>query len=288
MSLFSFHSFIARFKQESPLYFVHRLDNNIGDRLAAPYLYYDFPPHTIVDICNKQRIQKIPAHAHVVVGGGGLMMPYFDPYRKQLLERNPSKMVWWAVGERRIQNLNKAYINEVDVQHSIEPNWFLKQHLVGFRQTTPHYPFLPCVSCKAVEQYKKQYPQATLQHEAVFFEHRHVPLPKQTNYPLLNNEAYESEAVLAYLDSAPIVVTNSYHGMYWALLLGKQVIVVPFSSGLYHNPWPVYYTEAQNLMQSIQSVAQLHSPTTNALLPICIEQNDLFYQSVLTYFASSK
>jgi exopolysaccharide biosynthesis predicted pyruvyltransferase EpsI len=46
--------------------------------------------------------------------------------------------------------------------------------------------------------------------------------------------------VIAFLGSAETVVTNSYHGAYWATLLGRRVVVVdPFSTKFFflkHRP----------------------------------------------------
>ncbi|MBU3675996.1 MAG: hypothetical protein FGM54_02295 [Chitinophagaceae bacterium] len=282
-----YHDFFSP-RTKSELYFVHRRDSNLGDQLSAPYLYYAFKEHQVLDICDAKAIAKMPQKAQLIIGGGGLIMPYFDAYRAALLARNPSKLVWWGIGERRIQNLETAYLSETAAQASIEPQWFEERHLVGFRQTTPYYPFLPCVSCKAVAEYREKKPQASHQYPVVYFEHRHVPLPTQTQYPVRNNEGESAHDVFSFLDQAPIVVTNSYHGMYWSTLLGKQVVVLPFSSGLYHNPWPVHYANHQNVSEIIQGLSKLPPENTTKWLKDCIERNDAFYQLVLNYFASSE
>jgi exopolysaccharide biosynthesis predicted pyruvyltransferase EpsI len=41
------------------------------------------------------------------------------------------------------------------------------------------------------------------------------------------------EAVAAFLGSAETVVTSSYHGAYWASLLGRRVVGIPTSSKFY-------------------------------------------------------
>ncbi len=288
MSLKKLYNSFFSSRKHSNLYFIHRLDNNLGDRLSAPYLYYPFPAHRVIDICDVKAIAKIPEKAQIVLGGGGLMMPYFDKYRQAILARNPSQLVWWAVGERRIQNLETAYLNEAAVQPSIEPHWFAENQLVGFRQTNPYYPFLPCVSCKAVVEYREKNPQATPQYPVVYFEHRHVPLPVQTQYPVRNNEGENAHDVFSFLDQAPIVVTNSYHGMYWSILLGKQVIVVPFSSGQYHHPWPVHYAHPEKINEIIHGLSDAMPDNKANWLQDCVARNDAFYQLVLNYFATSK
>ena len=47
----------------------------------------------------------------------------------------------------------------------------------------------------------------------------------------LDNTETNLEKVLCFLGSANTVLTSSYHGAYWATLLGRNVIIVnPFSS----------------------------------------------------------
>lgn len=275
-------------RSTTDLYFVHRIDDNIGDLLSAPYRYYEFAKHHIIDICHLDQINKIPQGANIIVGGGGLMMPYFEPYRKALLARCPAKLVWWGVGERHIQDLANGYLSEQDAEYSIQSGWFSSNDLLGFRQSSTYYPFLPCVSCKAIEAYRLSHDLNTPQHDVVFYEHRDVPLPLMGNYPRRNNLGNNASAVFGFLDSAKLVVTNSYHGMYWSLLLGKQVIVIPFSSGMYHHPWPVHYATAETLQEVIDKVRNLPFQSPNSILKDCIARNNDFYKQVLLYFASQK
>jgi hypothetical protein len=277
-SIFSNHS-------SSNLYFVHRIDSNIGDRLSAPYLYYSFDFNARIDICDTKAISNIPKGSNIIVGGGGLMMPYFDSYREALLQRQPNNVVWWAVGERRIQDTQTAFVNEQAVQNSIQPHWFNQHHLVGFRQSTPFYPFLPCVSCKAVAEFCTTAPTTPPKHDVVFFEHAHIPLPDAGPYLKRNNHNIEPKELFTFLNSARVVVTNSYHGMYWSLLLGKQVVVIPFSSGLYHHPWPVHWAQPQEVQRVIEQALALNNKTNTNLLDECVSLNDAFYFQVLKYLA---
>ena len=275
-SIFANHS-------SSKLFFVHRIDSNIGDRLSAPYLYYSFDYEACIDICDTKAISRIPKGSTIIVGGGGLMMPFFDRYRDALLERQPEKVVWWAVGERRIQNTQTGYISEPMAKDSIQADWFNKNYLVGFRQSTSHYSFLPCVSCKAVAEFCNTATVSIPKHDVVFFEHAHVPLPDAGPYLKRNNHNIESDELFSFLNSARVVVTNSYHGMYWSVLLGKQVVVVPFSSGLYHHPWTVHWASPENLTEVIQQALAIQTTPNKNSLNECVSLNDAFYLAVSTY-----
>lgn len=273
------------FQSSKPnLYFVHRKDTNIGDRLSAPYLYYPFDYTAIIDICDKKSIAKIPIGSNIIVGGGGLMMPFFDRYREALHQRQPQKMVWWAVGERRIQDTQTGFISETMAKDSIQANWFNKTHLLGFRQSTSYYPFLPCVSCKAVAEFCSANTNVSPTNDVVFFEHAHVALPDAGPFLKRNNHTIEPNELFAFLNSARVVVTNSYHGMYWSVLLGKQVVVLPFSSGLYHHPWPVHWATPKTLQHVIQQALAINTTPNNDILNECVSLNDAFYSSVLAYF----
>ena len=66
-------------------------------------------------------------------------------------------------------------------------------------------------------------------------------MPKQTwDYPHMANDNKQTfEEVIEFLGSSDVVVTNSYHGAYWATLLGKAVVAFPWASkfhGLKHKP----------------------------------------------------
>jgi hypothetical protein len=48
--------------------------------------------------------------------------------------------------------------------------------------------------------------------------------------------------VLTFLGSGNVVVTNSYHGVYWGTLLRRQVVCIPYSSKFYNFKYPPAYS----------------------------------------------
>lgn len=42
----------------------------------------------------------------------------------------------------------------------------------------------------------------------------------------LTNSAMNLETAVSFLGSSEVVLTTSYHGLYWATLLGRKVIVL--------------------------------------------------------------
>ena len=55
----------------------------------------------------------------------------------------------------------------------------------------------------------------------------------------MKNSGRDVAGAIRFLASAEIVLTNAYHGMYWATLLGKKAIVFPYSSKFHGFKYPV-------------------------------------------------
>ncbi len=268
------------------LVFVHRIDSNVGDRLSGPYLHWEWEQHDVVDICDAERVDAIEPGARIVIGGGGLLLPYFLPFLKRLLHRAPSRVVWWGIGERMVQDLDTGYLPEADCGEGISAGTFPDGHLVGVRIRPCPYRHVPCCSCKFVAATRRG---AAAQHDVVVFEHEAIPIPLNDGSPrMVNTRCAPAEAV-HFIESGRIVVTNSYHGMYWARLLGKPVVCIPFSSGHYRNDWGVLYTDHARLGMTIRTALRTapdacpghHLP----LLENAIELNESFRQEVLRFLA---
>lgn len=87
--------------------------------------------------------------------------------------------------------------------------------------------FVPCASC--LSPFFDQVPSAD--HEVVFFLHRrkgktiYVP----PGAPTMTNAMRPPQEVINFIASGETVVTSSYHGVYWAQLLGRKVICIPYN-----------------------------------------------------------
>jgi len=46
----------------------------------------------------------------------------------------------------------------------------------------------------------------------------------------MTNNGYDLESVIQFLSTGEFVITNSYHGAYWAQLLGRKVISSSWST----------------------------------------------------------
>ena len=113
------------------------------------------------------------------------------------------------------------------------------------------------------------------------------------------------EKVLDFLGSGETVLTSSYHGVYWATLLGRKVLAFPFSSKFYtlkHKPnmYPVelwlrkkksfierlnfryknkFYFPSTNSWQSLLKDSQSYPES----LEECRHKNQLYYSKVMEF-----
>jgi hypothetical protein len=81
------------------------------------------------------------------------------------------------------------------------------------------------------------------------FDEEHVPTRKVVRYsaarrvdvsngedPHMTNEDGDIETAVRFLGSAEKVITSSYHGAFWAELLGREVEMVPWGSKFFYLP----------------------------------------------------
>ena len=75
------------------------------------------------------------------------------------------------------------------------------------------------------------------------------------SYPTITNDPVTIKEAIDFINNWNTIITNSYHGMYWSYLLGKEVICIPFSSGHYNFNGKIRYTTEENahlLAESVQ------------------------------------
>jgi hypothetical protein len=160
----------------------------------------------------------------VIAGGGAWKNPLAKLKRHPLLEGVPK--VAWGVGVtfRKLGPMPK------NSHTKRAPGWDLYgQRDVGLRGR-----YLPCASCmhKAFDE------PYTIEHETVYYGHGLLaPMDWAKGIgPLMTNQAADMEEVIGFLASGEVVVTSSYHGAYWARLLGRKVALLPRGSKFWHLP----------------------------------------------------
>lgn len=202
--------------------FVHYKNTpNIGDLMCAPYLYFKYIGAQAFDLSD-----AIPP-SEAVIFGGGAIEPLLRKGRHH--EVDAAVKVAWGVGTSRRGHTQHGPLVE-------------DMNLIGVREygrekgiAKAHY--VPCVSCMS-DLFDKSYQET---HEVAFYIHGHFGMEVPEGIPSLNNRAESLEEAIKFLGSAETIVTNSFHGTYWSLLLGKKVVCIPFSSKFYGYMCPPYY-----------------------------------------------
>ncbi|AWC23029.1 hypothetical protein CO731_02497 [Aminobacter sp. MSH1] len=238
--------------ERSEFIFIHSITNNIGDLMSCPVRYFDrFTAHNSIELSSKEILEvskfggsefllKLLEGKIVCFGGGGLIgLDRHDVHDKVIefltmfADRGGDVVVWGAGHNRTV-----GFREWLDgVGSSPYPSSFEKFRLVGLRDYPNPYDWVPCVSCLH-PVFDEKIPS---QYECVAFLHGHESSQfgdEFSNVPNIyniskgskdNSESYFLKCI-NIIGSGDNVVTNSYHGLYWATLLGKKVIAIQNSS----------------------------------------------------------
>lgn len=208
------------------LHFVWRnAVKNIGDFWSSPIHYVDFGD--IEQVRHDYRAFRFEdvAKEDVVIVGGGVC-------RAMLARPRPAGpiVIGWGVGTS-VHGATRSPVS-------------YGAHLNGIREwplpVKDGIVHVPCASCLH-PVFNPDNPRKGHQHEAVLFTNhdagaraKHFPAGLEKKLPWMHNHQPILD-VVEHLDSAPVVVTNSYHGAYWGQLLGKRVVAVNAYSSKFHS-----------------------------------------------------
>jgi hypothetical protein len=242
---------------------VFRADRgNSGDWYSPPFRYFDFLGGEWIDIYGKD---VPPRGSLVVIGGGGLISPQkgFKKIRWLLKHRT---CVIWGAGENWVIDVKAGYLPQADIPL---PSYLKRARLLGLRDYTGIYNHVPCASCMH-EAFNRDY---EIERRIGFYCHKRIDLPAN-GHEMTTNDGNDLEEKLAFLGGCEYVVTNSYHGAYWAALLGRRVACIPFGSKFYRLNAPVVFTKPDNL--SDQAILGRDYPSTDGYLEFCRRKNREF------------
>lgn len=230
---------------------LHRLNtNNVGDLRCAPALYFQdrlpmqrieilgFSPQEAPEEADRMAwTQRVENARAIILGGGGLLnIDFFEPALTHIssIKRVNQKIIIWGAGH------NAWIIND---WRELKPNISLEKYnfdLIGIRDDNQPFDWVPCVSCMDPIFTKSK----TSKYEIGLYAHvdtiktpdlnQRLPV----NLPTLDNSASFDEAI-SFIGDCEMILTDSYHGVYWATLLGKRVIAFPSSSKFYDFRHPV-------------------------------------------------
>lgn len=208
---------------DSPLSHIFRADpTNCGDWWSLPAHYFTFPQHdTVIDINDYS--PQAPFRGVAIIGGGGLVGPAFKQL-EDLVRRPDVRCIGWGLGNNMVDDKRSRYVAST----APLPDYIEHFELLGVRDFVEELRWVPCASCMH-PLLSKHY---DIRHDIVVFEHKRLPI-SINGFPRLSNSGNDIKAILEFLGSGEIVLTNSFHGAYWATLLGRKCIAFPFSSKFY-------------------------------------------------------
>jgi hypothetical protein len=213
-------------------YLYRRDDRNAGDTFCAPHLYFDLPPGAVMDIFETP--DEIDDSRVLIVGGGGLGRKFFAKRLKQLARENrPYRLIAWGVGSDTVIRKDGTALPRQD-SYDLFSRYFDDFDEIGIRswsEDAQKYPWVPCVSAMhaAFDKYRDVKPTRLVGH----YQHKNFPFARTEEITGLgSNNGNDLDAKLSFLADHEFIVANTYHGVYWATLLGRRVLCLPFKSGL--------------------------------------------------------
>ncbi|QDU89365.1 Polysaccharide pyruvyl transferase [Pirellulimonas nuda] len=212
--------------EDRSLLCVYRVDpSNLGDWFSAPQRYFGFLTHSRkqdIRSLTRRDLKRIEStNGTIVIGGGGLLgRTAFSGQIDKIMQLKAGKVVVWGAG-----------FNDRSLHQDQSPRFRSERLLVGLRDDQAEYGWVPCASCM-LPDLSLEYP---VQHEVVVYHHawhtKEGRLKQLSRFPSMsNNSTPVLSEILRFLGSGETVVTNSYHGAYWAILMGRRAVVFdPFS-----------------------------------------------------------
>lgn len=193
---------------------------NVGDHVCCPIDYVDLPG---VRADLRQPIVDLSGAA-LIFGGGGILhggtVEQIGTLAANGRRRNPRLgLIAWGLGANELGERTLQY-----------PDFLKDFDLVGIRDYGNPWTYVPCPSClhPVFDD-----PPLSPRHNFVVYEHYDVPINGLPSAPRMTNRADRSKFpdIVAFLAQGEYVITNSFHGAYWGLLLGRKVMVFrPFAN----------------------------------------------------------
>jgi len=245
-----------------------RNTKNIGDAKCSPFEYLDWSGLSNVEITVGDIREEGDPYDIGVFGGGKILrnlasQPGFNPLACNVgwgistVQRNPYSLKY----NRAKKAL--ALIGSRD--------WESNEGMGG-------YDWVPCASSQ--HPFFQKIPEPT--HELVFYSHHaktktmRISVPDEI--PALSNNSASIDASLNFIASGDTVVSNSYHGVFWALLMGRKVLCIPFSNKFSHYRLPPGYATPQNWLSRLSK-----SQSQPELRFLCHEATEHFYEKFLDF-----
>lgn len=195
--------------------FFHCTADNVGDRMCGPGQYF------WTDTCEELPLGVTPKHPlKAAIIGGGQIFEQLSPTLRTIREQSPNAaIVAWGVG------LPPKGRRDGIVQQTVKDFAAFGTRNFEWRDDID---FVPCASC--LSPLLDEVPSA--QHPVVAYIHRKKEGPQNipNEIPVMTNAMRSPREVINFIASGETVITSSYHGVYWAQLLGRKVLCLPYNN----------------------------------------------------------
>ncbi len=269
------------------IHFIYRIDtNNAGDNNCCPFFYFKeyfsnfFCLFHDIEYIDWSTISKDDC---IILGGGGILnvTNSFNININRCLEKCDN-VIGWGVGFNT-HNSNWKVENEY-TQIKLNKFKFLKirdfNHPSGIS-------YCPCVSCLAPEFELAKASNHKEKRILGVIEHKDLHLPNFSfDYPydiIYNSDSLEN--IIKFILDSRIILTNSYHIVYWAKLLGKPVVVLnAFSDKFkyYKNKPDLYlqFKEPTNITKCVLELSKNKSNQDFSLLNESKKNNQAYFGEI--------
>jgi len=249
---------------------------NAGDYWSSPLKYYNFDKFKVRQVHFIDFWEKISGNENfkdlntkdslVVIGGGGLLTTqdnFIQKTTEHLIENN--KVILWGMGSNT----------------QLEPSFEILKHenilLHGIRDISYNlnYPYLPCPSCKNI-LFDKKYEESD---EIGIIEHPRLPVDIPNIDKITNKSSIDE--ILKFIGSKKIIISSTYHGVYWSQLMNKRVVYYSegnnVNSKIINLKHRVNICNKSNYIEIIKNVSYCEN-----LLEESRKLNDEFYKKVIS------
>jgi hypothetical protein len=248
--------------------FIHYKNSpNSGDHYSTPAHYFDFPGKKVFHI--SQLLKGLVPESTAAIFGGGSIEPVLR-LRKIHHSISAKYKIAWGVGTSAHGKVTHGpLVDDLDLLGIRE---------YGREASVAGAVYVPCASCM-LPQLEKTH---EVRHDVVLFVNadEKIAKPAIKGIPTLDNTA-SIDAILNWFGSADTVVTNSFHGVYWATLMKKKVVCLPYSSKFHGFKFPPVMSDEASWKGAMAS-ATVYSEA----LEDCRAINQTFYRRVQDLIAS--
>ena len=253
--------------------------NNAGDFYSSPVNYFPELGNIEVDIFDFKKTEEndfasLISGNSLVIGGGGLLNRKSFQFQMETFEKLGAlgkKTVLWGLGHNSKTPKNYRKLNS----YNINPENF---GMAGTRDYSLASSWVPCASCLHPvfdNQSTSRQETGIILHDKTYIKPRSRAMLE--GLPLISN-ATDLETYVNFIKDSEHIITNSYHAMYWGMLLEKKVLVIPNSSKFFDFKYDPVFTTYENCLKDI-SKARSYS----GILEECRERNIDFAGRVFNY-----